>query len=142
MCIRDRVIAPNSQGDWVECTSKDEIEDACIAEAQRRFHQTKGTPPMTAPLNIQLGYMGIGDEPDRILKGQYESKPGTDPYAEILLKYLSRVAPEEDELEVGISTTDFIAGWKKAKEKTASGPSPVHFGHCKAIAQDLSLIHI
>jgi hypothetical protein len=25
------VIAPNSQGDWVECTNKDEIEDACIS---------------------------------------------------------------------------------------------------------------
>jgi hypothetical protein len=74
------VIAPNSQGDWVECRSKDEIEDACISEAQRRFHQTKGTPPMTAPLNIQLGYMGIGDAADRILDGQYKSKPGTDPY--------------------------------------------------------------
>ena len=53
------VIAPNQQGEWVECTSKDAIEDACISEGQRRFHQTKGTPPMTAPLNIQLGYMGI-----------------------------------------------------------------------------------
>jgi hypothetical protein len=133
------VIAPNSQGDWVECTSKDEIDDACISEAQRRFHQTKGTPPMTAPLNIKLGYMGIGDAADQILDGQYESKPGTDPYVEILLKSLSRVAPEEDELEIGISTTDFVSGWKKAKEKTASGPSPVHFGHCKAIDQDSAL---
>ena len=124
------VIAPNSQGDWVECTSKDEIEDACISEAQRRFHQTKGTPPMTAPLNIQLGYMGIGDAADRILDGQYKSKPGTDPYAEILLKSLSRVAPEEDELEISISTTNFVLG---------EGPSPVHFGHCKAIAQDPAL---
>jgi hypothetical protein len=133
------VVAPNSQGDWVECTSKDEIEDACISEAQRRFHQTKGTPPMTAPLNIQLGYMGIGDEAERILNGQYESKPGTDRYAQILLKALSRVAPTEDELEVGISTPDFVSGWKKAKEKTASGPSLVHFGHCKAMAQDPEL---
>jgi predicted ABC-class ATPase len=49
------VIAPNRQGEWIECTSKDEIEDACIEEGQRRFHQTAGTPPMTAPLNIQLG---------------------------------------------------------------------------------------
>jgi hypothetical protein len=96
------VIAPNSQGDWVECTSKDEIEDACISEAQRRFHQTKGTPPMTAPLNIQLGYMGIGNATDRILNGQYESKPGTDSYAEIPLKSLSLLAPKEDELEISI----------------------------------------
>jgi hypothetical protein len=48
------VIAPNSQGDWVECTSKDEIEDACISEAQQRFHQTQGNPPITAPPKIQL----------------------------------------------------------------------------------------
>ena len=79
------VIAPTSQGDWVECTSKDEIEDACISEAQRRFHQTKGTPPMTAPLNIQLGYMGIGDESERVMNGQYKCKPGTDRDGEVLL---------------------------------------------------------
>jgi hypothetical protein len=72
------VIAPNQQGEWVECTSKDAIEDVCISERQQRFHQTKGTPPMTAPLNIQLGYMGIGVEADNILNGTYDSKPGTD----------------------------------------------------------------
>jgi hypothetical protein len=94
---------------------------------------------MTAPLNIQLGYMGIGAKADNILQGKYDSKPGTDKYAQILLEALSCVAPGEDELEIGLSTTDFIAGWKKAKEKTASGPSPVHFGHCKAIAQDPEL---
>jgi hypothetical protein len=55
---------------------------------------------MTALLNIQLGYLGIGDEADSILDGQYESKPGT--------------------LVVG------------------SGPSLVHFGHCKGITQDLA----
>jgi hypothetical protein len=84
------VIAPNSQGDWVKCTSKDKIENACISEAQRRIHQTKGTPPMTPPLNIQLGYMGIGDNADWILDGQYESKPGTDR----MRKYSSNHSPE------------------------------------------------
>jgi hypothetical protein len=80
---------------------------------------------MTLPLNIQLGYMGIGAEADNILNGKYDSKPGTDKYAKIVLEALSRVAPGEEELEVGISTTNFISDWKKAKEKTASGPSPV-----------------
>jgi hypothetical protein len=93
--------------------------DACISEAQRRFHQTKGTPPMTTPLNIQLGYMGIGDAADRILDGQYESKPGTDPYAEILLKSLSRAALKDDKLEIGIST------WKKAKYSVRSFARPL-----------------
>jgi hypothetical protein len=97
------VIAPNQQeGEWVERTSKDAIEDACISEGQQRFHQTKGTPPVTAPLNIQLGYMGIGAAADNTLNGKYDSKPGTDKYAKILLEALSRVGPGEEDSEVGI----------------------------------------
>jgi hypothetical protein len=80
---------------------------------------------MTTPLNIQLGYMGIGGAADRILGGQYESKPGTDPYAEILLKSLSRAALKEDKLQIGISTTDFVFGWKKAKDSVRSFAGPL-----------------
>jgi hypothetical protein len=46
---------------------------------------------MTAPLTIQLGYMGIGAEANKILNGQYESKPGTDKYKKFLLENLSCV---------------------------------------------------
>jgi hypothetical protein len=53
-------------------------------------------------------------------------------YAWIILRSLSWVRPEEDELEVGIPP--------KAKENTASGPTNVvQLGHCKAIMQDLEL---
>jgi hypothetical protein len=83
------VIAP----DHIECTSKDNIKDGCIYEGQQQFHQTAGTPLMTAPLNIQLGYLGIGKEYDCILNDHYKSKPGTNQYAQLLLKWLSRVAP-------------------------------------------------
>jgi hypothetical protein len=67
---------------------------------------------MTAPLNIQLGYMGIGAVGDKILNGKYNSKPGTDKYAKILLEALSCLAPGEEDMEVGIATTNFISGWK------------------------------
>jgi hypothetical protein len=62
----------------------------------------------------------------RLIVWEDESKPGIDRYAEILLQSLSRVAPGEDKLEVGLSTPHFVSGWKKAQEKTASAP-PIHF---------------
>jgi hypothetical protein len=59
---------------------------------------------MTAPLNIQLGHLGIGNESNHIFNGNYKSKPGTNQCAQLLLKMLSQAAPIEEELEVGISS--------------------------------------
>ena len=35
-----------------------------------------------------------------------------------------------------MTTAEYQAGWNKAKEQTSSGGKVIHFGHCKAIAQD------
>jgi hypothetical protein len=83
------VIAPNCQGEWIECTSKDAIKDACINAGQQLFHRTACTPPMTAPLHIPLlGCLGIGNESNCILIDNYKSKPGTNQYAQLRLKLL------------------------------------------------------
>ena len=39
----------------------------------------------------------------------------------------------------GISRQDYQSGWKKAKETKSSGGVTIHFGHCKAMAQDDNL---
>jgi hypothetical protein len=79
---------------------------------------------MTAPLNMQLSYLGIGNESNHILNGDYESKPCTNQYAQLLLKMPSRVAAKEEELEVGISTESYIAGCKRDHNAYGGRDSP------------------
>jgi len=37
---------------------------------------------------------------------------------------------------------DFIMHWKRAKERTSSSPSSLHFGHYKAMTYKLPLAHL
>ena len=124
---------------WKEISKHDDIVEALIVEHTNKYHQTEGTPPMSFPVQRQIGYLGIGEEADKILQGQYERANGTDDFSAILLKALSRVNPTQDELRVGITGKEFTEGWNKIKERTSSGGSICHFGHCKAMAKDEQL---
>ena len=124
---------------WKEISKHDDIVEALIEEHTTKYHQTEGTPPMSFPVQRQIGYLGIGDAADEILQGQYVRAIGTDDHSAILLEALSRVNPLQGELRVGITGKEYSDGWNKIKEKTSSGGSICHFGHCKAMAKDEQL---
>ena len=44
--------------EWVELTSKIEIEDAMYKENKRKFTQTNSTPAIIEPLISKLGFLG------------------------------------------------------------------------------------
>jgi hypothetical protein len=126
------VIAPVGENyDWVEVTDKKRIEQALLDENQRRFNQACDTPFMTHPLYNAVGPLGIGKGAQDILNGTFVFPAGTDPYAAKLIKQLQ--APDcissSEPLSVAITTEDHSSGWKRAKERTSSGPSGLHFGH-------------
>ena len=50
-------------------TGKRDIENACIAENEARFSQFENTPPMTASLLTELGYLAETSAADSILDG-------------------------------------------------------------------------
>ena len=129
---------PDEYGRWVEVTDHQLMVDALIKEYYAKYHQTEATPPMTYPLRHFLGYLGIGHNAQSVLNGKLPQLPGISPYALRLLKKLKRIESFQT-IPVGISTKDYQNGWKKAKEATSSGGLTVHFGHCKAMAQDSQL---
>jgi hypothetical protein len=73
------VVAPDSHGNWVELTKKEDIERAMCAENARRFDQAKDTPLLQEPLFSEVGPLGFGPASQAILDGTYDPPPGTDP---------------------------------------------------------------
>jgi len=75
--------------------------------------------------------MGVGSVAfQQILIGTYDTSLITDPYTKKLLEHLGWPSGI---LDIPTHTeTEYIQGWKKAKEATSSSPSGVHFGHYMA----------
>jgi hypothetical protein len=100
------VVAPDSQGNWVELTKKEDIERALCAENALRFNQAKDTPLLQEPLFSEVGPLGIGPASQAILDGTYDPPPGTDPWAVKLLPHLAMpqvVKDSNDSIPAGIS---------------------------------------
>jgi hypothetical protein len=128
------VIAPDAHGQWIECSTKTTIEKALLQENQRRFNQARDTPFLTSPLFEMIGPMGIGEHADAILAGTFVAPTGSDPYAVKLIAQLKR-PPEvlaAPPMSVSLDSREYVKGWNKARERTSSGPSGLHFGHFKA----------
>lgn len=111
------------------------LEEACMDENARRFRQAQLTPFLRTPLVADFGPIGNQETVDRVLAGTYEPPPGTDPFSRRLLQALRRDEHAGTSgCESRITSSDFLAMWSKASERTSSSPFSCHFGHWKAIA--------
>ena len=98
------------------------------------MHQSAHTSFITEPLLSDFGYRGDPEIIEQVMDGTYLPPPGTDQYAQELLQEMQRPSPARNphHLRTIVTTEDHIKAWKKAKEKTASGMSGLHFGMHKA----------
>ena len=128
----------NSVGEWQDVTDPQSLVRALIEEYKQKYHQTESTPPMRYPVLPFLGYLGINHNSLNLLNGRTQTIPHIDAYSARLFTKLSKI-PQYEPIPIGISTKDYRQGWQKSKERTSSGGSLLHFGHCKAISQDESL---
>jgi len=126
------VIGPDASGNRTEYHQKSDIEMACLQENERRFNQAKNTPFMVPPLFEQVGSLGTGPGAEAILNGTFQCTPGTDPHAIKLIPHLKRPDVVTHRVQLDLSVENHIQGWQKANEQTATGKSPLHFGHSKA----------
>ena len=120
--------------DWVQHDTQEDIEKVCAWENERRFRQTSDTPFMIPPLVNEVGYLGNTEAAESILAGTYTPPPGTDKYAAKLIPHLKR--PEcianDKPVDISINKERHIRGWRKCKERTSAGPSPLTYSHFKA----------
>ena len=132
------VVAPNAMGEWVEVVGKEEVEQALLNENERQFNQAKDTPFLQQPLFELVGKMGVGKAASEILKGTFVIPEGVDEWAARLIPFLAQVSEvsQVQGPEKFVSIDSHVEGWRKAKERTSSGPSGITFAHFKAGIRD------
>ena len=137
-CALTTVRAPDINGERNECTTKKEIEAACIAENKRRFYQASDSPFLDYPLFDKLGPLGLGPGADEILRtGTITLDEDDPPLGEHTIKLIRQLRKREDIptlslRDVAITTEKHIKSWSKAKEMTSSGDDGIHFGNAIA----------
>ena len=133
------VVAPNSNGEWVEVTDKREIEKSLMKENERRFNQARNTPFLKPPLLDLVGRRGTGPAAEAILRGEFQIPEGTDHWAAKLIPHLARpfgVKASVSGRPGPITVDSHCSGWLKAKERTSAGKSGITFAHFKAGAKE------
>ena len=99
-----------------------------------KIHRSAHTSFVTEPLLSDFGYRGDPAIIEQVMEGTYVPPQGTDQFVQELLEELQRPSPTRNPYHPRtiIATEDHITAWKKAKEKTASCMSGLHFGMYKA----------
>ena len=137
----DRIDVPNSfavlrQGEdipRIPLVVKEEIEEVLVPHTVQRFRQHRETPFGSGIRQTSLGMDCSSADATALMLGQYDRE----------LEALSNEArtwlqelKTKDFVNAGavisttISTMDWVAGWKKMRESTASAPGG-HYGHYK-----------
>jgi len=122
------VICPDSDGGRRECTEKHDLEAACLAEAGRHFTQVQHTPFLTEPLLSIFGETGTKKREFRqVLEGTFKVPATCDRLTQQFLLAVRR--PRKVQEVTQRSETEYLQGWRKARESTSSSMSGIHFGH-------------
>ncbi len=100
----------NPQGDTIELTTKQDIEQACMNENKEKFLQTQHTPCMREPLRSLLGRYGDTEFAKTILSGQVNLPPNTPQYTTEFFRQLKRAPIENNNITNHISKDNFQEG--------------------------------
>jgi hypothetical protein len=137
----------DADGTRILCDTQLSMELACFEENELRFSQTEGTPPMLSPILEDLGILGDSDEVEEILRGNYVSPAGTDPYMDELLqemrmpKLIRESVEKEGLISTMISEDENRSGWMKRKLASAESTG-LTMDHYAAGCEDPTLNEI
>jgi hypothetical protein len=131
-CGLDYITTRQLDGSTKECTTKADIESACLAENDSHFSQSLSTPFLSQPLLGVFGLLGNSTVSARVVSGTYMPPTGTDPHACPLLPFF-RKGDHVQDFSMNITHNKFVQSWHRACKRTAGGLSRLHFGHFKAL---------
>ena len=127
----------------MECTTKEEIEAACLDENKRRFTQANNTTFASDLITSQIDYLATNEISEFILKGDCVDLPLNDLQTKLLQGMRTpKSILDSGELSPWITQEEWYHCWKRQNEDTSSGPSGLHFGHFKCNAKNEELCDI
>ena len=131
-----RVEVPLVDGTTQECTTKETVERGIARENSKRFGMASHAPVCHGALFELLGYSADTETAENILEGTFHPPEDADGPTLILLEEIARIWKKmgDGEVNIVISQEDFQYYWKRARERTASSYSGLHFAHYKSAA--------
>ena len=125
----------------IECTSKQDIEWACITENKKRFSQVNNTPPMQQDILNWMGTCAEKEAAEDILKGTSDLSHISDPYLKLVLENMRRPdsVTKHGLIPTVITLEEHRKGWRKQKTRTSSERSQLIFADFKAACENKQL---
>ena len=125
---------PQSDGTTVWCDTKLAVEQANGEEIETKFARAGSVSICQGVLSQQLGYKINTDIAIAILEGRFEVlPPHTDGPTLLLLEEMANIwqMMKDGKVDIVVTVDDFKHYWRRAKERTSSSYSKLHFGHYK-----------
>ena len=128
-------------GSIITYKGKEECEEVIKKELKARFERAKSAPICQGNLFDLLGYDADTETAIQILEGTFDPPAGMDEPTHLIFKEIARIwkAMEDGEVDIIVTEDDFKYYWNKARERTSSSFSMLHFGHYKAAAKSEKL---
>ena len=121
-----------ADGSIVEATSKKAVHAAIWDNIHdKRFILAEKAPICKGKLRGDFGYMAITPAAAAVLDGTYICPEGTDDGTRDLFEEIASLRQQIPENSVSMTLTGkrWQQRWRKAKEKTSSSESGIHFGY-------------
>jgi len=122
-------------------TSWAEVEATLSSSLKTCAH---GSPFLKPPLAPLVGIFSTGQASQEILNGTFCCPPDMDGPTRQFIEALKLSSDEAQQYQESLvlQPEDFIAHWKKAKERTLLSPLGLHFSHYKSATHSLLIVHL
>ena len=100
-----KVETTDKEGNKVECTNRETVEEVIHNKISLRFSRAKSAPMHNRPLFELLGYNADKEAGAQILEGKFVPLPGIDPARIIILSEIAWIWAKMGEGEVSIIIT-------------------------------------
>ena len=128
-----------------EYTTEDAIFDQVSTGLDERFRLAMSAPAYSGQLFDDIGFCGDTAAAQAILEGTYVFPPDCDPATRLLLEEAAKTYRQlsNEEIASYVTLEDFQYWWRRARARTSSSYSGLHFDHYIAAAYDdgLSALH-
>ena len=122
-------------GNVVEYTVQEEMEQVVREETQHRFTLAESSPLCQGLLGEQLGYLADTEVARAILDGNFVAPDGLSDDTVLVLDEISRIASiiRRGDVRLILTADEYVHYWKQVNEGTSSSRQ-IHFGHYKVSA--------
>jgi hypothetical protein len=124
-------------GEIYEFTEEHDLINNIMEELQDRFSGAEDAPISNCSITEDLGVFGFTELGLKIVAGDFDAPEDMRESTARLLAAIGKVGIEhrDDDIDVAMTTSNYASTWGRAKERTSSSISGLHFGHHIALAK-------